>query len=194
MARASHGVAEAIREEAPPGLFAISAQPALERIPLDHADRCRRERISPDGWKRADIALAFITGKTIVMDVRTTNTQCASASSAGSVTAYLRGQERAKNAKYADYYRDFRPFVIDLGGAVSEDSFGALKHIMGEAAKANAPRLHWERFDWAVRAQRRIAVAMVRTTAWIATRAPVHEAATGHGARHLRPACPGPGG
>ena len=41
-----------------------------------------------------------------------------------------------------------------------------------EASIATRPRLHWEKYDWAVKMQRRIAVAMVRTAAWIATRAP----------------------
>ena len=67
--------------------------------------------------------------------------------------------------KYADYYRTFKPFVIDLGCAVSERSDGALKSIAKEASNAATPRLHWECFDWAARMQRRIAVAMVRTTA-----------------------------
>jgi hypothetical protein len=192
--RMEYAVAEAIREEAPPGVLAISMQPAPERTPLDHVERCRRERVSPDGWKRADIALAFVTGKTVVLDVRTTNTMSASATAAGTVAAHLRGQERAKVAKYADYYRNFKPLVIDLGGAVSETSYGALKQIMGEAAKANGPRLHWERFDWAVRAQRRISVAMVRTTAWLATRTKAHEAAPGLGCRPVRPAGGGDGG
>jgi hypothetical protein len=165
-------VAEAIRENVPPGVVAISSQPAPERIPIDHAERCRRERISPDGWKRADIALAFITGKTITVDVRTTNTLSATARAAGSAATHLRSQENAKTAKYADYYRSFVPYVIDLGGAVNELSFGALKKITAEAAKAAGPRLHWEKFAWAVRVQRCIAVAMVRTTAWLATRAP----------------------
>ena len=122
--------------------------------------RCRRDGTSPDRWKRADLALAVITGTTITLDVRTTNTQCASAAS--SAAAHLHNLERAKIVKYADYYSAFRPFVIDLGGAVSEVSSGALKSITNEAAKASGPRLHWESFDWAVRLQRRIAVAMVR--------------------------------
>ena len=168
-----YAVAEAIRECAPAGVVAISSQPAPERTPLDHAERCRLARTSPDGWKRADIALAFITGKTVTLDVRTTNTQSASARHAASPETHLRSQENAKTAKYADYYRNFLPFVIDLGGAVNESSYGALKPITKEAAKAAGPRLHWERFDWAVRVQRRIAVAMVRTTAWLATRVPM---------------------
>jgi len=167
-----YAVAEAIRECAPPGVVAISSQPAPERIPPDHAERCRRSGTWPDGWKRADIALAFITGRTITLDVRTTNTQSASARGAASAEAHLRSQEREKVAKYAGYYRNFVPFVIDLGGAVNEDSYGALKEITREAANAAGPRLRWETFDWAARVQRRIAVAMVRTTAWLATRAP----------------------
>ena len=79
--------------------------------------------------------------------------------------------------KYADYYRAFKPFVIDLGCAVSERSHGALKSIAKDASNAASPRLHWECVDCAARTQRRIAVAMVRTTAWIATRAPARPAA-----------------
>ena len=89
-----YAVAEAIRECAPPGVVAISSQPAPERIPPDHAVRCRRSGTSPDGWKRADIALAFITCTTITLDVRTTNTQSASAHGAASAEAHLRSQER----------------------------------------------------------------------------------------------------
>ena len=85
--------------------------------------------------------------------------------------------ENAKIVKYADYYRAFKPFVIDLGGAVSERSDGALKSIAKDASNAASTRLHWECFDWAARMHRRIAVAMVRTTAWIATRAPARPAA-----------------
>src|SRR5580658_5028482 len=102
--------------------------------------------------------LEFITGKTVVLDVRTTNVLCASAVGAASPATHLNGLERAKSAKYADYYRAFRPFVIDLSGAVSETSDGALKLIAREAARASLPRLQWEAFDWAVRMQRRIAV------------------------------------
>ena len=177
--RMEYAVAEAIREEAPLGIVSISAQPAPERIPPDHEARCQREGISPDGWKRADIALAFITGKTFALDVRTTNTHSASARNAASAEAHLRAQERAKSAKYNAYYRDFLPFVIDLSGAVNEVFYGALKKIMNEAAKAAGPRLHWEKLDWTVRVQRRIAVAMVRTTAWLATRAPAQPSRQG---------------
>ena len=55
---------------------------------------------------------------------------------------------------------------------VNNDSYGALKEIMREAANAAGPRLRWEKFDWAARVQGRIAVGMVRTTAWLATRTP----------------------
>jgi len=170
--RMEYAVAEAIRDCVPTGVVAISSQPAPERIPQDHAERCRRAHATPDGWKRADVGLAFITGTTFAIDVRTTNTHSASARGAASPDAHLRSNEKAKSAKYADYYRNFLPFVIDLGGAVSDTSYDALKKITKEAAKAAGPRLHWEKFDWAVRVQRRIAVAMVRTTAWLATRVP----------------------
>lgn len=177
--RMEYAVAEAIREEVPPGVLAVWSQPAPERFPPDHVERCRRAKTSPEGCKRADIGFAFVTGKTITLDVRTVNVHCASASAAGSVAACLRAREREKVGKYADYYRDFKPFVIELGGAVSESSYGALKQITKEAAKAARPRLHWEKFDWAARVQRRIAVAMVRTAAWLATRAPVPVIAPG---------------
>ena len=55
--------------------------------------------------------------------------------------------------------------MIDLGGAVNDDSYGALEEITREAANAAGPRLRWEKFDWAARVQRRIAVAMVRASA-----------------------------
>ena len=57
--RMEYAVVDAIRECVPPGVLSISSQPAPERIPPDHAERCRRDHTSPDGWKRADIALAF---------------------------------------------------------------------------------------------------------------------------------------
>ena len=63
--------------------------------------------------------------------------------------------ENAKIVKYADYYRAFKPFVIDLGGAVSERSDGALKSIAKDASNAATPRLHWGCFDWAARMQPR---------------------------------------
>ena len=116
-------VTEAVRACAPPAVVAVTSQPAPERIPPDHVERCRRDHTSPDRWKHADIALAFITGTTITLDVRITNTQ--SASAAGSPAAHLRIQENATIVKYADYYRAFKPFVIDLGGAVLERSDGA---------------------------------------------------------------------
>lgn len=65
--------------------------------------------------ERADLALAFITGTTITLDVGTSNTQFASAESLAA--AHLHNFERAKIVKYADYCRVFMPFVIDLGGA-----------------------------------------------------------------------------
>ena len=48
------------------------------------------------------------------------------------------------------------PFVIDLGGTVNDDSYGALKEITREAANAAGPRLRWEKLDWAARVQRRM--------------------------------------
>ena len=120
-------VAKAIRECLPPGLVSVTPQSAPERIPADHVARCRRDGTSPDGWKRADLALAFITGTTITLDVRTTNTRCASVAS--SAAAHLHNLERANIVTYADYDRAFRPFVIDLGGAVSEVSYGARKSM-----------------------------------------------------------------
>ena len=128
--RMESAVAEAIRECLSPGVVSVTPQSAPERIPADHVARCRRDGTSPDRWKRADLTLAFITGTTITRDVRTTDTQCASAAS--SAAAHLHSLERAKIVKYADDYRAFRPVVIDLGGAVSEVSY---ESITNRAAK-----------------------------------------------------------
>jgi hypothetical protein len=176
--RMEFAVMEAIREEVPHGTVTVSSQPAPERIPPDHAARCARAGTSPDGWKRADVGLAFLTGKTVTLDVRTTNVLAASAL-VSTPAAHLAALEGAKTLKYAAYYRDFKPFVIDLSGAVSEPSFGVLKSIANEAAKSAGRTLHWEPLDWAVRAQRRIAVAMAKATAWIATRVPARAEAPG---------------
>ena len=92
--RMEYAVVEAIRECAPPGVVAISSQAAPERIPPDHADRCRRSGTSPDGWKRADIALAFITGTTITLDVHNEHTVCVRARR-GVRDANLAGQTAA---------------------------------------------------------------------------------------------------
>ena len=86
-------------------------------------------------------------------------------------------------------FRKFLPFVIDLGGAVSMRSFGALKLIAKLAADAARPRLPWEAFDWSTHMQRRIAVAMVRCTAWIATRKPARVAVPGSRAGLARLDC-----
>ena len=55
--------------------------------------------------------------------MRTTNTQSASARGAASAEAHLRSQEREKVAKYAGYYRNVVPVVIDLCGAVRQRRF-----------------------------------------------------------------------
>ena len=123
----------------------------------------------------------------LLSSARTRNSLSASAVSAGTASAHLQSLERAKDAKYNAYYRDFKPFVIDLSGAVSETSYGALKAIAREASNATRPRLHWEKYDWAVKVQRRIAAAMVRTVAWIATRQP-RGTPTRMGAVHARQA------
>ena len=86
----------------------------------------------------------------MVLDVRTTNTLSASA---GGPAAHLRALEAAKTVKYQGYYRKFLPFVIDLGGAVSTRSFGALKLIAKLAADAARPRLPWEAFEWSTHMQ-----------------------------------------
>ena len=88
----------AIEECLPAGSVQVWAQPAPERLPVDHAARCEREGCSPDGWKRADVALEFTTGKIMVLDVRTTNTLSASAPT--DPDSHLRAQESAKAAKY----------------------------------------------------------------------------------------------
>src|SRR5438128_612021 len=105
--RMERAVMDAVEECLPSGTVRVWSQPAPERFPLDNVDRCARDHTSPDGWKRADIALEFVNGKRIVLDVRTTNALSASAMRAGKVAAHLRSLEREKWGKYRDYYRDF---------------------------------------------------------------------------------------
>ena len=134
--RMEYAVMEAVESCLPGGTVRVWPQPSPERIPLDHAERCARDHVTPDGWRRADIALEFATGKTITLDVRTTNILSASAMSAGAPESHLHALERGKAAKYGAYYRDFKPFVLDLSGAVTETTFGALKSIAKEASNA----------------------------------------------------------
>ena len=56
----------------------------------------------------------------------------------------------AKRRRYAGYYDVFRPFVISLTDAVTEEAFGAIKKIAKAAAAAYGPRLDWEPYRWAV--------------------------------------------
>ena len=101
--RMEHAVMSAIEECLPTGTVKVWSQPAPERIPPDHVERCARDRCSPEGWKRADIALEFVSGKTIVLDVRTTNTQ-----SAISALADARVLETHAAEKLGDAYRFLR--------------------------------------------------------------------------------------
>jgi hypothetical protein len=107
----------------------------------------------------------------VTLDVRTVHLQKESAQCA-SVPAQVRAIENEKNGKYKAYYSRFRPFVISVTGAVPEGSFGVIKEIAAEAARASRPRLRWEKDRWAVEIVQRIAIAMVKATARQAARRP----------------------
>ena len=139
--RMEYAVAEAVRESVPPGIVKVWQQPAPEIIPLDHVERCRRANKSPDGWKRADVAFSLITGKTVVVDVRTTNTQSKSARDAGSAGTFMDALAREKVVKSKDYYRDFQPYVVDLGGAVTHKSYMARSSTSPAKSRRPTPRV-----------------------------------------------------
>src|SRR4051812_26319720 len=63
-------------------------------------------------------------GKTIALDVRATNTLSASAVAAGAADAHVAAQEGQKRAKHAADNHNFKPYVMDLDGAVPERSYG----------------------------------------------------------------------
>lgn len=162
----------AIDECLPSGTVKTWAQPSPFVIPPDHRERCARDKCTVDGWRRADVAADCRTGKVLVMDVRTVHLQAASALSGHSSAAgHISSIEAAKRNKYAAYYpRAFHPFVISISGAVPESSYGVLKKVAIESAKAAGPRLNWEQYRWAVQMMQWMAVSMVRAVAWDATR------------------------
>ena len=89
-----------------------------------------------------------------------------------SAAAHFASIEGLKRRRYAGYYDDFRPFVICLTGAVTEEAFGAIKKIAKAAADAYGPRLDWEPYRWAVLILRRVQVAVVRTMTAALVRTP----------------------
>ena len=120
------GLATAIRS-ALPCPVRVGYQPEPERFPPDHEQRLARQRLPATADIRADVDITLATGKRFVFDVRTVNGLSASAlSQHGSATAHLGSIERQKNNKYASYYRNFRPFVVTLTGAVTDASHQAL--------------------------------------------------------------------
>ena len=116
-------------------------QPGPDRLPPDHAARCAAAGESIDSWRRADIAFEFDDRRTITVDVRTTNALSRSALRVGSAATHLASLEAQKRRRYAGYYADFRPLVIALTGAVTEESFSTLKAITRAAATADGRRL-----------------------------------------------------
>jgi hypothetical protein len=168
---AEFALRRAVEEEVPVPLRAW-AQPGPDFLPPDHAERCAAARESVDAWRRADVAFEFEDGRTITVDVRTANGLSRSALRARSAAAHLANLEAAKRKRYAGYYADFRPLVIALSGAVSEDSFSTLKAITRTAASVDGRRLGWEADRWATAILRRVQVAVVRVVAAAVFRAP----------------------
>ena len=156
----------------PGGLRAGVGATRAGALPGGPRMQARCERCSPDGWKRADVALEFVTGKIIVLDVRTTNTL--SASAATDPDSHLRAQESARRWRSTSRITATSiPSCRGLGWRrLRTVLWRAQAHRANAAAEAARPRLPWERFEWAAQMQRRVAVAMARTTAWIATRVP----------------------
>jgi len=147
-------------------------QPGPDRLPPDHAARCAAAGESIDSWRRADIAFEFDDRRTVTVDVRTTNAVWLSALRVGSAATHLASLEAQKRRRYAGYYADFRPLVIALTGAVTEDSFSTLKAITRAAATADGRRLSWEADRWAVLVLRRLQVAVVGAVTSAVVRAP----------------------
>ncbi len=147
-------------------------QPGPDRLPPDHAARCAAAGESIDSWRRADIAFEFDDRHTVTVDVRTTNALSTSALRVGSAATHLTSQEARKRTRYAGYYANFRPLVIALSGAVTEESFSTLKAITRAAAAADGRRLGWEADRWAVLVLRRLQVAVVGAVASGLVRAP----------------------
>jgi hypothetical protein len=143
----------AIRETVPVPVK-VWEQPGPDHLPPDHATRCAEAGESPDAWRRADLAVEYLDGRTITVDVCTANCLAASALRRASAAAHLRDIENRKRRRYAGYYAEFRPLAIALTGAVTEESFSTVKAIARAAAQADRPRLAWE--------PNRVAVDMLR--------------------------------
>jgi hypothetical protein len=166
-----HVVADAISACLPPGVLHTTMQPPPEKQPVDHVERCRADGIDPSVARRADIAVEFRDAHRLVIDVATTNVVSDSALSKF-VLAHMEGIESGKDRKYKDYYREFYPLVISLGGGVTERGWGLIKRVCRTAARLTGPRLPWEPYEWAVRVLRHITAGMARVMGWIATRVP----------------------
>ena len=151
----------------------VWVQPGPDRHPPDHAARCTAAGEAPDAWRRADLAFEMIDGRAVTLDVRTVNGLSRSGVAGhSSAAAHFASIEASKRRRYAGYYDDFRPFVISLTGAVTEEAFGAIKKIAKAAAVAYGPRLDWEPYRWAVLILRRVQVAVVRTVTAALVRTP----------------------
>ena len=167
--RVERATRDAIEEVLPSGTVRLWSQPSPEHYPLDHAARCAAARVTEEGWKRADIAVEFVTGEVVTLDVRTVHLQKASALHS-TVKAQVKAIESEKNGKYMAYYDRFRPLVVSLTGAVSDAAFGAVNEITRLASRATRPRLDWEKFRWTVEIVQRVSIATAKAAAWEATR------------------------
>jgi len=161
-ARMEWALEQALHDCLPPGAVTTGAQPAPELTPpgaqvLDPADR-------------ADVDVLTRRGTRHVFDVRTVNTQCASAVRAGTAEAHCAAIETEKTRHYAKYYRHFHPLVITLSGAVPKASAKALVDVMRDVARGDRSVLDWEPAFWADNVLHRLAVEMIKTVSVIACR------------------------
>jgi hypothetical protein len=154
-------LAAAIRDVLP-GAPRIAMQPEPEVYPA----RGPFASAAPDEANvRADLEVSFRRGGRHVIDVSAVNVLSASACERrASAAAHLRAVERAKWSRYGSLYSHFRPLAISLSGAVSEDSFQALKGLAREAARSAESVMEWEPDVWASAMLHRLAVAVVRAT------------------------------
>lgn len=166
-----HVFANEVKDAVPGGVVHCSMQPGPEFRPPDHLARCAAEGVSPEAWRRADVAVEVIGSRPqrMVVDVGTTNVLSATALKSN-VQDHMEGIWSKKVKHYKAYYAEFTPFVVSLSGGVPESSWAVLRRISKWGASANHPRLDWEADAWAVRALRGIAAAMARVSAWLLTR------------------------
>jgi len=123
-----HCLTDAIQDIIPEGVVTSHMQPGCERVPLDHVERCRKNKEDLLGAERADISIETTGGRRKVLDMGTTNVVSRSALQSN-VETHMERIVDAKMKRYKDYYRNFSPFIMRLSGGVTESSWAAIKTI-----------------------------------------------------------------